>query len=167
MKKSTFLLSFLFAGLLAFTSCKGKSGNDQAASKDTEVAQQAENKADNGGTVHLTKAEFLKKVADYETNPKEWKYLGDKPAIIDFYADWCGPCKMVAPLLEQLSQEYAGQINVYKIDVDKETDLARAFGIQSIPTIWFVPMKGDPQVVQGALPKEQLKEYVEKVLLNK
>lgn len=166
MKKSTLLLSFLFVGLLAFTSCKGKAGNDQTSTSNPETSQQVDKKA-GSGPVHLTKTEFLKKIADYEKNPKEWKYLGDKPAIIDFYADWCGPCKMVAPLLEQLSEEYAGQIYVYKVDVDKETDLARDFGIQSIPTIWFVPMKGDPQVVQGALPKEQLKEYVEKILLKK
>lgn len=118
------------------------------------------------GTIHLTRAEFLKKVADYENHSKEWKYLGDKPAIVDFYADWCGPCKMVAPILEELSKEYAGKIYIYKVDVDKEPELAKAFGIQSIPTLWFVPMKGEPQVSMGALSKEQLKGYIDKVLLK-
>ena len=156
MKKSI-LLSFLFA----FASCNGTSGNKQAAASETAQTDKAQS-----GTIHLTRAEFLTKVADYEKNPNEWKYLGDKPAIIDFYADWCGPCKLVAPLLEDLSKEYAGKIYVYKVDVDKEPELAQAFGIQSIPTIWFVPMKGKPQISMGALSKEQLKEYVNNVLLK-
>lgn len=117
-------------------------------------------------TIELTKADFLTKVANYETSPTEWKYLGDKPALIDFYASWCGPCKMVAPILEELSKEYAGKIYIYKVNVDKEPELARDFGIQSIPTIWFVPMKGEPQVNMGALSKEQLKGYIDKVLLK-
>lgn len=160
MKKSI-LLSFLFVGLFAFASCNGTSGNKQAAASETVQTDKAQL-----GTIHLTRAEFLTKVADYEKNPNEWKYLGDKPAIIDFYADWCGPCKLVAPLLEDLSKEYAGKIYVYKVDVDKEPELAQAFGIQSIPTIWFVPMKGKPQISMGALSKEQLKEYVNNVLLK-
>ena len=160
MKKSI-LLSFLFVGLFAFASCNGTSGNKQAAASETAQTDKAQS-----GTINLTRAEFLTKVADYEKNPNEWKYLGDKPAIIDFYADWCGPCKLVAPLLEDLSKEYAGKIYVYKVDVDKEPELAQAFGIQSIPTIWFVPMKGKPQISMGALSKEQLKEYVNNVLLK-
>lgn len=160
MKKSI-LLSFLFVGLFAFASCNGTSGNKQAAASETAQTDKAQS-----GTIHLTRAEFLTKVADYEKNPNEWKYLGDKPAIIDFYADWCAPCKLVAPLLEDLSKEYAGKIYVYKVDVDKEPELAQAFGIQSIPTIWFVPMKGKPQISMGALSKEQLKEYVNNVLLK-
>ena len=92
------------------------------------------------GTIHLTKEEFLKKVVDYEKNPTEWKYLGDKPAIIDFYADWCAPCKMIAPVLEELAEEYAGEIYIYKINTEIEQELAGAFGIRSIPTLLFVPM---------------------------
>jgi thioredoxin len=118
-------------------------------------------------TIHLTKAEFLKKVVNYETNSKEWKYLGDKPAIIDFYATWCGPCKTLAPILEDLANEYEGQIYIYKIDTDKEQELASAFGISAIPTILFVPMVGKPQISQGALPKDNLKEIIEKILLDK
>lgn len=118
-------------------------------------------------TIHLTKAEFLSKVANYETNPSEWKYLGDKPALIDFYASWCGPCKMIAPILDELAAEYGDSIYIYKIDTEKEEELAAAFGIRSIPTLLFVPMEGSPQMAQGALPKHALKEAIDKVLLNK
>lgn len=118
-------------------------------------------------TIHLTKEEFLKKVVNYETNPNEWKYLGDKPCLIDFYADWCGPCKVVAPILEELAGEYEGQIYIYKIDTDKEQELAGAFGIRSIPSLLFVPMEGQPQMSMGAMPKAQLKEAIDKTLLKK
>ena len=102
---------------------------------------------------HLTKETFLEKVFNYKQN-KEWKYTGDKPCIIDFYADWCGPCKMVAPLLEELSKEYDGKLYVYKIDTEAEQELASVFGIRSIPSLLFVPMEGQPQMAMGALPKE-------------
>ena len=104
--------------------------------------------------IQLTKADFLKRVVDYENSPSEWNYLGDKPAIIDFYADWCGPCKMVAPILEELSKEYEGKLYVYKIDTEAEQELASVFGIRSIPSLLFVPMEGQPQMAMGALPKE-------------
>ena len=165
MKKSI-LLAALFLASMTFASCKGNSANKQDATENAANSiEMTETQAD--GPIHLTQAEFLKKVADYKTDSKEWKYLGDKPAIIDFYATWCGPCKQVAPLLEELSKEYAGQIVVYKVDVDKEPELASDFGIQSIPTIWFVPMKGEPKVTMGAMSKEQLKDHIEKVLLKK
>lgn len=118
-------------------------------------------------TIHLTKAEFLSKVANYEANPTEWKYLGDKPAIIDFYASWCGPCKMIAPVLEELAAEYADEIYIYKIDTEQEQQLAEAFNIRTIPTLLFVPMEGAPQMAQGALPKTSFKEAIDKILLNK
>jgi thioredoxin len=117
--------------------------------------------------IHLTKAEFLSKVANFETNPTEWKYLGDKPCIIDFYATWCGPCKMVAPILEELAKEYDGQIYIYKVDVDAEPAIAAAFGVQSIPTILFSPMTGTPQMSQGAMPKESFQKMITEVLLKK
>lgn len=116
---------------------------------------------------HLTKAEFLAKVMNYEKNPQEWIYLGDKPCLIDFYASWCGPCKRLAPILDELAQEYAGEIYIYKIDTEKERELAAVFGVRSIPTLLFCPMGENPQIAQGALPKEQLKEAIEKVLLKK
>ena len=118
-------------------------------------------------TIELTKADFLKKIVDYEKNPEEWKYLGDKPALIDFYASWCGPCKALAPVLEELAAEYGDQIYIYKINAEKEQELAAAVGIRSIPTLLFVPMEGKPQLSQGAMPKESLKEAIDKVLLNK
>lgn len=102
---------------------------------------------------HLTKETFKSKVFDYETN-KEWTFSGDKPAIIDFYADWCQPCKMVAPIIEELSEEYKGKIDVYKIDTGAEQELASVFGIQSIPSLLFIPKDGKPQMAQGALPKD-------------
>ena len=116
---------------------------------------------------HLTKADFLAKVMNYEKNPTEWIYLGDKPCLIDFYASWCGPCKRLAPILDELAQEYAGEIYIYKIDTEKERELAAVFGVRSIPTLLFCPMGENPQIAQGALPKEQLKEAIDKVLLKK
>lgn len=118
-------------------------------------------------TIALTKADFLKKVADYQTNPEAWEYLGDKPALVDFYASWCGPCKALAPVLEELAAEYGDQIYIYKVDTEQEQELAAAFGIRSIPTLLFIPMQGKPQMAQGALPKAQLKEAIDKVMLGK
>ena len=114
-------------------------------------------------TEHLTTEEFKQKVFDWEAN-SEWKYEGGLPAIVDFYADWCGPCKMVAPILEELSAEYDGKIHIYKVDTDKEQELAMAFGIQSIPSILFIPMDEKPQMAAGALPKEQLQQVIKEVL---
>lgn len=113
---------------------------------------------------HLTKQAFLEKVFDYEQN-KDWKFEGTSPCLIDFYADWCGPCKMVAPILEELSKEYDGKINIYKVDTEAEQELAGAFGIRSIPSMLFIPMIGQPQMVQGALPKSELKKAIDDILL--
>ncbi|MDZ7613197.1 MAG: thioredoxin [Flavobacteriaceae bacterium] len=114
-------------------------------------------------TEMLTKETFLEKVFDYEKN-KEWKFEGDKPCIIDFYADWCGPCKMVAPILEVLSEEYEGKINIYKVDTEVEQELAGAFGIRSIPSMLFCSADEQPQMAQGALPKHSLEEVIRDVL---
>lgn len=112
---------------------------------------------------HLTKQTFMEKVFDFESN-QDWKYEGKIPCIIDFYADWCAPCKMVAPILEDLAREYDGKINVYKIDTEKEQELASMFGIRSIPSLLFVPLEGKPQMSMGALPKEAFKEAIQSVL---
>jgi thioredoxin len=117
--------------------------------------------------MELTKADFLAKVANFEANPAEWKYLGNKPAIVDFYATWCGPCKAVAPILEELAAEYGEQIAIYKVDTDREQELAAAFGIRSIPSLLFIPMEGKPQMAHGAMPKSAFREAIDKVLLNK
>lgn len=114
--------------------------------------------------VHLTAAEFKQKVFNYETQ-KEWKFTGDKPVIIDFYADWCGPCKMVAPVLEELSKEYDGKVQIYKVDTEAEQELASVFGIRSIPSILFIPMDGKPQMSMGALPKESFVKAINEILL--
>jgi thioredoxin len=119
------------------------------------------------GTKFLTKSKFLSKVANYEMNPTEWIFLGDKPCIIDFYAAWCGPCKTIAPILEDLAKEYDGQIDIYKIDTEVEQELAGAFGIRSIPSILFCPMNGAPQMAQGAMPKDSFKNIIAEVLLKK
>jgi thioredoxin 1 len=111
----------------------------------------------------LDKKGFIEKVFDYEKE-KEWKYRGALPAIIDFYADWCGPCKMVAPILEKLSAEYDGKLQIYKVDTDKEQELAGAFGIQSIPSLLFIPQKGEPQMVRGALGREAFDKAIVDIL---
>lgn len=112
---------------------------------------------------HLTVASFKEKVFDYEQN-SEWKFAGDKPCVIDFYANWCGPCKMVAPVLEELAKEYDGKLDVFKVDTEQEQELAAIFRIQSIPSILFVPKDGAPQMAMGALPKETFERAFKEVL---
>lgn len=114
---------------------------------------------------HLTKETFLTKVFNYEDNT-DWKFEGKLPCLIDFYADWCGPCKIVAPILEELSGEYAGKINIYKVNTEAEHELSAVFGIRSIPTMLFCPVDGQPQMAVGALPKNALKQAIDDVLLK-
>ncbi|MBE0662631.1 MAG: thioredoxin [Bacteroidales bacterium] len=114
---------------------------------------------------HLTKTTFLEKVFNFEEN-KEWKFEGKIPALIDFYADWCAPCKMIAPILEELSKEYAGKINIYKIDTEAEQELAGIFGIRSIPSLLFCPVGDQPQMAAGALPKDSLIQAINDILLK-
>lgn len=112
---------------------------------------------------NLTKATFLEKVFNYEENAA-WKFEGKRPTLIDFYADWCGPCKMLAPILEQLSEEYGDKIDIYKIDTEAEQELSAAFGIRSIPSMLFCPMDAEPQMANGALPKQELERIIAEVL---
>ena len=160
MTKTTHLLvsGIALLAVLSLTACPSQ--HQQQAKSNKKISTM-------NNVKHLSKSEFLAKVANYEQNPQEWKYLGDKPAIIDFYASWCGPCRMLAPVLEELANEYADQIHIYKVDTEAERELAAAFGIRSIPTLLFVPMHGQPQMAQGALPKPALVEAIQKVLLNK
>lgn len=160
MQKTIF--SLLFAAM-AMTACTTKAENVEKNQNKVETTK-TENRMK---TIQLNKIDFLKKVANYEANPQEWKYLGDKPALIDFYADWCGPCKAIAPVLEELAAEYGDEIYIYKINTETEQELAAMFGIRSIPSLLFIPMGEQPQMAAGALPKQQLKEAIDKILLKK
>jgi len=150
----------IVAGLILMSSISVSAQNNNTSNNKTIEIKKM-------GTIHITKEEFLAKVANYEKNPSDWKYLGDKPCIVDFYASWCGPCKMIAPILEDLAKEYEGQIYIYKVNTEEEQELASAFGIRSIPSLLFCPMHGAPQMAQGALPKETFKQAIKEVLLIK
>ncbi len=115
-------------------------------------------------TVQMTTQDFKEKVFNYDLE-QDWKYAGELPAIIDFYADWCGPCKMVAPILEELSVEYEGKLLIYKVNTDIEQELSAVFGIQSIPTLLFIDTAGEPMMQPGAYPKHILKKIIEEKLL--
>lgn len=148
--------------IVAIPGCGGQNRHKQDDKPAVETKQNTA-KAD---IEYLDKAAFISKIYDFESNPDAWKYKGDTSAIIDFYATWCGPCKQLSPILEELAAEYAGKIKVYKIDVDKETELAAAFGVQSIPMLLWIPAKGEPFVSMGMMPKEQLKASIDGRLLK-
>ncbi len=133
-----------------------KSGEGKAAGTESK-----------GEVVHLDKAGFLQKIFDYEKNSTKWEYAGDKPCIVDFYADWCGPCKQVAPILAELAAKYKDDIVIYKVNVDQEQELAAVFGVRSIPTLLFIPKEGQPQVSMGALPREEFVKQIDSFLLKK
>lgn len=116
-------------------------------------------------TVQMTTQDFKDKVFDYTTS-KEWVFKGDKPAVIDFYADWCQPCKMIAPILEKLSDKYGDDLVIYKVDTEQEMELSQVFGIRSIPTMLFIPVGKQPMMQPGALPENVLEEVIEKELLS-
>lgn len=151
------------------TACSGK-GNDGNAEREkgsqTTVVKEKVKGDKKMKVTEMTKEMFKDKVMDYENNPQEWNFKGDKPAIIDFYATWCGPCKMTAPNVEKIAEEYDGKIDVYKVDVDQQEELAAMFGIQSIPTILFIPKDGTPAKSVGAMGYGQLKDAVNQVLLK-
>lgn len=170
MKKTIITGILLIALTSAFmlTTAGCNKGNTESPKNNTENQKVLTNNQQNikkGNMEHLTAQTFKEKVFNYEVN-KDWKFEGELPCIIDFYADWCGPCKMVAPVLEELSGEYSGKINIYKVDTEKEQELAAVFGIRSIPSILFVPKDGQPQMSMGAMPKESYKQAIEEVLLK-
>lgn len=118
---------------------------------------------DTMATINLKRGDFLKRIADIENNPNQWQYLGERPALVDFYAPWCGPCRMLMPVLDELAKEYAGKVDIYKVNVEDEQQLAEEFGIRSIPTLLFIPKQGLPQTRLGAMQKSQLREVFDRM----
>ena len=166
MKQKTLLIgTLLLSALLSACGSPNSPASQPKETKQTENQQTPKTK-NTMNTIHLSKAEFLSKVYDYEANPQQWKFEGDKPAIVDFYATWCGPCKALGPILEDVAKEYAGKVDIYKVDVDQERELAQAFGIRSVPTLLFIPASGEPSMAPGAPTYSQLKEIIDKQLLK-
>lgn len=160
--RKTIMMAALSA-LILMGSCKpGKpQGTQPATPASTQPApsQQA-------APMALTAEEFRERVADYEAHPEEWVFKGDKPAIIDFYADWCRPCKMMAPTFKSMAREYAGKVDFYKIDIDQQPELAQLFGVQSIPSLLFIPLEGKPTMSVGLMEQEQLRAAIQTHLMT-
>lgn len=153
-------LTLLFS-LVAILAC-GSTSNKQPAS-----AKESKPVIEGGKPIQIDKQAFIKRVYDYEKNPEKWVYAGDKPCVIDFYADWCGPCKVIAPYLEEIAEKYNGKVYVYKVNVDEQRELASYFGIESIPAVLFCPVQGKPQMMAGARPKEDFYTAVETIISPK
>jgi len=166
----------IISAMAFMASCNSGEASTKAVNNETEstlavseVAETAtETHSSSANVKYLTTDEFINTIFDYKSNPQTWVYKGDKPAIIDFYADWCGPCKRVAPIMEELAAEYDGQVNIYKVDTDKEQELAgQVFGIRSIPSILFIPVSGQPTMYTGAYPKQHYIDLINEKLLTK
>jgi len=151
----------------AFFSCSNIRGSQEEATLTlNDGAENGSSASEAQGEVeYLTYDDFLTKVWNFEDNSQEWIYEGEVPCVIDFYADWCGPCKRIAPIMDALAAKYNGKVKIYKINTDKEKQLAGAFGIRSIPAVLFVPMKGKPKMQIGALPKDRYIQIIETDLL--
>ena len=154
------LLSFTALFILT-TACSNTTGK-QTEDKPTETVTKG-----SGSIEYLSYDTFITKVWNFETNPQNFVYVGEVPAIIDFYADWCAPCRKIAPIMEKLAKEYDGKLKIYKIDVDKEQKLAGVFQVRSIPSILFVPKTGQPMMQAGALTEEMYRQIIEEQLVNK
>jgi len=170
MKKFVLIAVAATFVLQSFNSCQAKNGNESNNTAKTVETVVKEN-TNEGGPVKLTKAKFLADVWDYENSPKEWKYKGTKPALIDFYADWCGPCRTAGPILEELSKEYADKIIVYKIDTQVEQELSAVFAISGIPAFLYIPVNGKPSMTSGIGrskedTKKMFQENIENILLT-
>ena len=153
------ILTTLLAVFAFSAGCAGQGSENKNLATNNPTA------ADEGKTRKINRQQFLDLIYNYEVNPEEWVYEGDIPAIVDFYADWCAPCRIIAPILDELAEEYKSKIRIYKVDTDREKDLARVFNVRSIPTLLFIPAEGRPQISQGALPKETLKQVIDNFLL--
>jgi len=169
MKKLIFLL--LGVLLIAVYGCGGQSTAKNSNNSELLTSRDIEMSKDYKGTIHLTKQDFLHKVMNYEEHKEEWVFRGDKPCLIDFYADWCAPCRITSPILEELAEEYHGQIQIFKIDTEKERELAAVFGIQSIPSFLYCPKEGVPVMTAGIArtpeeTKQMFKQQIEKILLK-
>ena len=152
--------------LLAAVVAVSCSNSTETKAQSDKSSQSTEVVAEEGKTIHMNKEMFIERVMDFETNKEQWVYRGDKPAVIDFYADWCKPCELIAPIMDELAEEYKGQIYIYKVDTQVERELASVFGIRSIPAVLFIPMEGKPQMSTGALPKETFKSAIDDFLLK-
>jgi len=172
MRKLGFILAIAVFSLQSCSAGQANNNSDEKAKKKAGPVETVSQLGDSeGGSVKLTKDVFLEKVWDYENSPEEWKFKGDKPALIDFYADWCGPCKIASPILEEVAKEYDGKITVYKVDTEVERELASVFGISSIPAFLYIPVDGKPTMTKGiGRSKEGTKkmfvENVENILLT-
>jgi thioredoxin 1 len=155
------VLMTVMLGLMFFNaSCAQESKTQNIANNEQIKKEKKMN------VTELTLDAFKNKIMDYEANPKEWKYKGERPAIIDFYAVWCGPCKATAPIVDSLAEEYAGKVDFYKVDVDKQQELAALFGVRSIPSLLFIPVEGQPQMQVGAMDRTSFDEVIKNVLLK-
>lgn len=163
MKKATLVL--LMATAMALTACSPQ--NSKKSQTTDNVNKELKVKEKKNMTVtELTTSEFKKRVMDFDKHPQEWVFEGDKPAIIDFYATWCGPCKATAPILDELANDYAGKVDIYKVDVDQQQELAALFGVRSIPSLLFIPKEGKPQMQVGAMNKQQFEAAIKSILLK-
>lgn len=157
-------LYILITAALTLSACtnhqKARNSTHSAMSKDADAAQASAE----GNVAYLSTADFRLKIMDYEAHQTEWVFEGKRPAVIDFYTTWCGPCKMMAPIVEETAKKYAGKVDFYKVDIEKEQELAQTFGIQSIPTFLFIPAKGKPTIQMGAMPKETFENMVNEII---
>lgn len=161
------ILSVMLVASIALFGCNSSNGNGQTIDGEpVTTASKSTSGDESGKVIQMDKAMFIQKVFNYEANPDKWVFEGDKPVIIDFYADWCGPCKKIAPIMVQLAEEYKDQIIIYKVDTEKERELAQVFAIKSIPSILFIPADGQPQMTMGALPKAEFEKMVKTILLK-
>ena len=179
MRKKNILYLAIALTIIGCSSQKGKASKQEqyAPKQEQNVSQQEQNalqqigtksskdkSSANGKVNYLTTADFKQKVMDYEAHPQEWVFAGQRPVVIDFYATWCRPCKMMSPIVEQLAKQYAGKVDFYKVDIDQESELASVFGIQSIPTFLFIPMKGNPTAQMGMMEKEEMEKVIKGII---